>query len=179
MGDAGFLTVAEPADVEALKGMRNLGLGLVDRDHTSEVSSHSRLDTLQAAALLVKIDYLDNYLDARRTHARAYDQALADEFRLIPVPEHVEPSYSCYVVRHPQRDAILAAMRARGYDLKVHYPVPIHLQTPYLGSGPWALPHTERAVGEILSLPVSPELSNATRDEVIADLLDTCRRVGG
>jgi dTDP-4-amino-4,6-dideoxygalactose transaminase len=176
LGDAGFLTVAEPADVEALKRLRNLGL--VDRDHTEEVSSHSRLDTLQAAALLVKLEHLDEYVEARRAHARAYDDALRDEFSIVPVPDHVEPSYSCYVVRHPERDRILTAMRSRGYDLKVHYPVPIHMQRPYLGSGSWVLPQTERAVSEILSLPVSPELSPTVRDELIADLLDTCRGAG-
>jgi dTDP-4-amino-4,6-dideoxygalactose transaminase len=169
LGDAGFITVHSQADMDLVRRMRNLGLR--DRDYSEFVADHSRLDTVHAAMLLVKLRYLEGYLKARRAHAEAYNSALSSVYRLIPVPEWAEPSYSAYVVRHPDRDHILAEARRSGIDLKVHYPVPTHRQAPYLDSGPWSLPETDRAVREIMSLPVSPELSVAQRDALIEFLV--------
>lgn len=170
-GDAGFITVRDDEDAQRLRLMRNFAL--LDRDHTAFVTGHSRLDTLQAAILLVKLRRLDGYLEARKAHASAYAQALAGSYRLVDVPSWADPSYSAFVVRHPERDRILAAMRERGFDLKVHYPVPIHRQAPYVdGAGAVALPVTDRAVAEIMSLPVTPELDVADRNRIISALLE-------
>jgi dTDP-4-amino-4,6-dideoxygalactose transaminase len=169
-GDAGFVTVREQDEDARLRLMRNLGL--VDRDHTALVSDHSRLDTIQAALLLVKLPRIEEYLSARRAHAAAYSEALEGGYRLVGVPEAAEPSWSTFVVRHPERDRVLEAVRARGFDVKIHYPVPIHRQEPYARSGPWDLPETDRAVGQILSLPVTPELDPADRGRLIDVLLD-------
>ncbi len=169
-GDAGFIAGRDPSDLERLRLLRNLGLR--DRDHTELVSGHSRLDTLQAAMLLVKLRHLDSWIAARRAHAARYHAALAGRYRLVDVPAEAEPAWSAYVVRHPERDRILAAVRARGFDVKVHYPVPTHLQEPYAAAGPWELPETERAAREMMSLPVSPELSAENREDLIEALLD-------
>lgn len=170
-GDAGFITVQDDEDADRLRLMRNFAL--LDRDHTAFVTGHSRLDTLHAAILLVKLQRLDGYLAARRAHASAYAQALGGSYRLVDVPAGAEPSYSTFVVRHAERDRILGAMRERGFDLKIHYPVPIHRQAPYAdGAGAVALPVTDRAVAEIMSLPVTPELEAADRDRIIQALLE-------
>lgn len=169
-GDAGFITAHDEDEVERLKLTRNFGL--LDRDHTAFVSDHSRLDTVHAAMLLVKLRHLDRWLEARRAHAAAYTAALGDAYRLIPVPDEAEPSWSTYVVRHPERDRVLGTLRERGFDVKVHYPVPIHLQEPYADSGPWDLPETERGVAEMMSLPVTPELSPGDRDALVDALLE-------
>lgn len=169
-GDAGFLTVHDDEEVERLRLTRNFGL--LDRDHTAFVSGHSRLDTVHAAMLLVKLRRLDGWIDARRAHAAAYTEALAGAYRLIEVPDVAEPTWSTYVVRHPERDRILEAVRRQGFDVKVHYPVPIHRQAPYADGGPWDLPETERGVREMMSLPVTPELSHEDRDALIAALMD-------
>lgn len=169
-GDAGFVTVHDEEEVERLRLTRNFGL--LDRDHTAFVSDHSRLDTVHAAMLLVKLRYLDGWLEARRAHAAAYTAALAGSYRLLPVPQAAEPSWSTYVVRHRERDRILAALRDRGFDVKIHYPVPIHRQAPYADGGPWDLPETERGVAEMMSLPVTPELSPAHREALVDALLE-------
>jgi len=173
LGDAGFVTSASEEQAEELRLMRNLGL--VDRDHTAFVSGHSRMDTLQAALLLVKLNHLDEYLAQRRVHAAAYAGALASEYELISVPPEAEPSWSTFVVRHPERDRILKAARQRGFDIKIHYPVPIHRQAPYSNTCSRRLPETDRAVSSIMSLPVSPELSVPARDALIEVLLELAR----
>lgn len=170
LGDAGFITVRDQSAADRLRLMRNMGLA--DRDHCVLVSGHSRLDTVQAAILLAKLAHLDGFLAARRANARFYDEALAGKFRLIEVPPDVEPSYSAYVVRHPDRDRIREAMLERGYDVKVHYPIPVHRQEAYRGEGTADLPETDRAVSEILSLPISPELSEREREAVTTALLE-------
>ncbi len=169
-GDAGFVTVHDEETAERLELTRNFGL--LDRDHTAFVTDHSRLDTVHAAMLLVKLRHLDAWIERRRAHAAAYTEALAGAYRLIEVPEEAGPTWSTYVVRHPERDRIMEAVRARGFDVKVHYPVPIHRQAPYADTGPWDLRETERGVEEMMSLPVTPELADEDRDALTAALLE-------
>lgn len=164
-GDGGFIAVADDDVAEELRQLRNNGLR--DRDHVAHVSANSRLDTVQAAMLLVKERHLDAWIDARRAHAAAYREALEGVVRLPP--EEAPDSravYSTFVIRVPDRDGFQAALKADGVDAKVHYPIPIHLQLPF---APFStpLPVTERVVSEILSLPVTPELDEAGRSVVI------------
>jgi dTDP-4-amino-4,6-dideoxygalactose transaminase len=173
LGDGGFLTVASDDDAQRLRRLRNLGLR--DRDHCEVVSGNSRLDTLQAAFLLVKLDRFEAWAAARREHAAAYRRALAGVVRLPPEKEGVEPAVSAFVVRHPRRDVLLRRMRERGVDAKVHYPLAIHQQEAFADLPPRPLPVTERVVREILSLPATPELSAEERSRVIESVLDACR----
>ena len=76
------------------------------------------------------------------------------------------------MVRHPERDRVAAELARAGFEVKVHYPIPIHRQEPYSDGYPWELPVTERTVGEILSLPVTPELEAPDRDRLIDALLE-------
>jgi len=173
LGDGGFLTVSSPDDAARLRRLRNIGLR--DRDHCEEVSGNSRLDTLQAAFLLVKLEHLDAWTAARRAHAAAYRRALAGAVRLPPESEGVEPAISAFVVRHPRRDSLVARLRERGVDAKVHYPLAIHQQAAFADLPLRPLPVTERVVGEILSLPATPELTEEGRERVIEALLQACR----
>lgn len=162
-GDGGFITVRDPDEARQLRKMRNIGLR--DRDHCDLVASNNRLDTVQAAILQVKLRYLDDWLAVRTEHAKAYRSAL--DGRVVLPPAGI---YSAFVIRHPRRDALLAALRKRGIDARVHYPLAIHQQTPFahLLRGP--LPVTERVIGQILSLPVSAELGVEDRSAVIEAL---------
>jgi len=167
LGDAGFVSVGDPEQAERLRRLRNLGLA--DRDHCVEVSGNSRLDTLHAALLLVKLRYLDEWLEARRAHAEAYRDALADLIDPPPMGDRRrEPVWTTFVIRHAERDRLRAALARRGIDAKIHYPIPIHLQAAFGHLGPFPpLPRTERVVAAMLSLPVSPELSPRDRGRVI------------
>lgn len=184
-GDAGFISVGDAALAERLRRMRNLGLA--DRDNCVEVAPNSRLDALHAAILNVKLERHEASVGQRRAHADAYRRALAGLVILPPEDGAGDHSiYSAFVVRHPQRDALRQALQRRGIDAKVHYPKAIHQQPVYAGgegvvAAPHrcvgALPNTCRVVGEILSLPVSAQLTVEQRDQVIAAMHEAVAEV--
>lgn len=165
-GDAGFVTPRNAEEDARLRRARNLGL--VDRDHCAETAGNRRLDTVHAAMLLVKLGHLHEYLAARAAHAAAYRSALAGCVTLPAIPDGAEPVYSCFAVRHPERDRIVEALRVRGIEAKIHYPIAIHQQAAFAEHASRSLPVTERVVSQIFSLPITPELSASQRDEVIA-----------
>lgn len=123
---------------------------------------NSRLDTLQAAILRVKLRYLDAENERRRALARLYTELLQESGLRLPVERgDVRHVYHQYVVRTPRRDALQAHLRERGIGTLIHYPVPVHLQPAYAGRlpCPGGLPASEAAGREVLSLPMFAELS--------------------
>ena len=152
LGDGGFVAVDSPEDAANLAQLRNHGL--FDRDHCEIPGYNSRLDALQAAFLMVKLERFAAWLERRRAHAHAYTEALAGCVRVPPEHDNAEPTFSAYVIRHPQRDALIEQLRDKGVDAKIHYPLGIHQQAAYADT-PTSLPVTERVVGEIISLPIS------------------------
>lgn len=177
-GDAGFVAVASEEAAARLRRLRNIGLR--DRDHCVEVSGNSRLDTLQAALLLVKLAHLDDYVAARRAHVAAYRSGLAGQVRLPPAEDaRHEAIWSAFVVRHPQRDRLRDALAAAGIETKIHYPVPIHRQEAFADLAPFPpLPVTEHTVATMLSLPVTPELAVADRGRVISAVQEAVAAMG-
>lgn len=167
LGDAGFVTNGP----QVLREWRNLGL--VGRGVAGHISGNTRLDAIHAAMLSVKLKRLDSYIDARRAHAAAYRDALAD---VVVLPPEEKPGercvYSAFVVRHPRRDELMEALHARGIDAKSHYPTAIHQMAPFKETPPPHLPVTERVVSEIISLPVTPELTAEGRELVIQAVLE-------
>lgn len=168
LGDGGVITTGDAALAERLRVMRNLGLAT--RENCVEFSLNSRLDTLQAAMLLVKLKHLRAWTEARRRHAAFYQKALAGVPGLA-VPRDApgeEAVYHTFIVMSERRDALKAFLAGRGVDTAVHYPVPIHLQDAArkLGWKKGAFPETERQAARILSLPVYPELADEDRARV-------------
>lgn len=168
-GDGGFITTSDAKRAELLRKLRSLGHR--DRDHVDLASENARLDALQAAILKVKLARLDDWVAARRAHGAAYQQALHPHFELTGVTEGCDPAYTTFVLRHEARDALIAHLAERGFDAKVHYPVPIHRQRALDALGPVSLPRTEALVRRIVSLPVSPELEASDRDALIETLI--------
>lgn len=163
VGDGGAVLTRRPEVAERARLLRNYGWR---KQYLSELhSTNSRLDELQAAVLTAKLPHLDGWNERRRELATAYCDALAELTTVAP-PSEVEPSsehvFHLFVVRVAQRRAELRQFLAeRGVGSGVHYPLPVHLQNPYLefGHGPGSLPATERLASEVLSLPIYPELS--------------------
>jgi dTDP-4-amino-4,6-dideoxygalactose transaminase len=138
--------------------------GQTDRYRHEVEGVNSRLDELQAAILSVKLSHLDAWNQRRRAIAARYADALAETpvrpLAVLPDRVHV---FHLYVVRSPDRDAFQERLRERGVGTLVHYPVPIHGHPPFreLANGPVPLGTSERLAGQIVSLPIYPELTDA------------------
>jgi dTDP-4-amino-4,6-dideoxygalactose transaminase len=167
-GDGGMLVTQDEALAARLKTLRVHG-GAREYHH-DEDGYNSRLDTLQAAVLLAKLPYLEGWSAARRAHARYYDEALADvsEVRTPYVAPENESIFNQYTIRAERRDELQAALAMKRIGSKIYYPIPLHLQPcfAYLGYGDGSFPESERAAGEVLSLPIYPELSEPHLEEV-------------
>lgn len=165
-GDAGLVTTRDDEEAETLRQLRNNGRKT--RDVFPHISDNSRLDTLQAAILLVKFRHLEDWIEKRRAHAAAYREAFDGLVTLPPEePNGNRSVYSMFVIRHPERDELQDRLADRGVDAKAHYPYAVHQQEPFEQYNPPELPVTEQVVDEILSLPVSPEMSESQRRVVI------------
>ncbi|MEO8449270.1 MAG: DegT/DnrJ/EryC1/StrS family aminotransferase [Gemmatimonadota bacterium] len=168
-GDGGLIVTQQEALAARLKKLRLHGGA--KQYHHDEVGTNSRLDTLQAAILLAKLPHLAGWSAGRRERAARYTAAFSGHAAVVPPPtdtlnEHI---FHQYTIRAPRRDELMAHLKARGIGCAVYYPVGLHLQPcfAHLGYGPGSLPETERAMAEVLSLPVYPELSDSQQDEVI------------
>lgn len=173
IGDAGILTTDDEQLAERLRLLRNIGL--VTREDAVVWSPNSRLDTVQAAVLLVKLRYTGGWTEARRRNADAYRAGLAG-IAGIRAPEDAPGEYAVYhtfVVQAEERDALRRHLGDRGIGTAVHYPTPIHLQTVgrELGYGPGDFPVAEAQAERIVSLPVYPELT----DEQLGRVVDEVR----
>jgi len=143
------------------------------------VGTNSRLDTLQAAVLLVKLRYLSDWSAARRERAARYSQAFAGHADICPpaVDPANEHIFHQYTLRVTRRDELAAHLKARGIGHAVYYPVGLHLQPcfAHLGYHHGSLPKTEEAMATVLSLPIYPELTVAQQNVVIEAVRDFYR----
>jgi dTDP-4-amino-4,6-dideoxygalactose transaminase len=159
-GDAGAVA-CDPQVRERLLQLRDLG-----RDPAGShvrVGSNSRLDAIQAAVLRTKLPHLRGWVDRRRAQADRYRELLSDAPVHLPVEAPwARHAYHLFVVRVAERDRVRAELVSSGVEAGIHYPVPIHLQPAHSGliKAPAELPNAERLAGEILSLPVYPQMSD-------------------
>jgi dTDP-4-amino-4,6-dideoxygalactose transaminase len=161
-GDGGFVTTDDPAIAERLRRLRNHGLA--DRNTSLEWGFVSRMDALQAAILLRRMDRLDDVIETRRRHAALYRMILdARHVFMPPCQPHEFNTFHLFVIQADRRDALQAALRADGIGSAVHYPVPIHLQpaAASLGYRRGDFPMVEAQAERILSLPVHQFLEPA------------------
>ncbi len=165
-GDAGIVTTNDVNIADAIRALRNCGQRTKNL-HEVHPFNH-RLDSLQAAILRVKLNYLDEWTASRRRLAEVYKTLLADSNVVIPVePPGYQHVYHLYVIRTQKRDALQNILKERGVGTAIHYPTPVHLQPYYLKNGKpqFSCPVAEKLTGEILSLPMYPEL---TEEQVAA-----------
>lgn len=169
LGDGGAVTTDHDAVAAAVRELRNYGSSAKYR-HDS-LGTNSRLDELQAGYLSAKLAVLDAKNAARRAVAARYSEELGNLPGLtLPVQSAGAQSvWHLYVVRVSWRDEVQRYLSSRGIGTMVHYPTPPHLQPAYASSAlaKLRLPHTERIAGEVLSLPMWPELTDSEVDRVI------------
>ncbi|MEE8161156.1 MAG: DegT/DnrJ/EryC1/StrS family aminotransferase [Acidobacteriota bacterium] len=174
-GDGGAAVTNDPQLADRLKMLRNYGQR--QKYHHDFLAFNSRLDTLQAAILRVKLKHLAQWNSKRRAAASLYDQYLAEsKFRspvIAPYSTHV---FHLYVIRSRERDELLTFLNQRGIGAGIHYPRAIPFQKAYqsLGYRPGQLPATERACAEVLSLPLFPEIT----EEQIQTVCSTVQEFG-
>jgi len=171
LGDGGMITTNDVQLSGRLAMFRNHGQE--PRYYHAWVGGNFRLDTIQAAGLIVKLKYLDEWSDKRRLNAARYDELFAgcDAIVTPVVREENVSIYNQYVIRTPRRDELLEHLKACNIGCAVYYPLSLHMQECFasLGYKRGDFPESERAAEESLALPVYPELT----DEQIAFVAET------
>lgn len=167
-GDAGAITTDDPEIADRIRVLRNYGSRV---KYVNDVRGfNSRLDTLQAAILRVKLKHLDRWNEARRKNAALYLAGLANTGLTLPfVPDWAEHVWHLFVVRSKMRDQVQQQFHHASIGTLIHYPIPPHLQGAYadLGFGKGAFPIAERIHEEVLSLPMGPTMSESDMLRVI------------
>lgn len=168
LGDGGMVVTSDPVLAERLRLLREYGWK--ERYLSAIPGVNTRLDELQAAFLRKKLPYLNADNEERRRLASIYNEAL--DLPGIAVPrrqQDAEHVYHLYVIRTSHRQPLMEYLKTRGIDTLIHYPLPIHMQQAYrhrlLGSK--NLIETERAAGEVLSLPLYPGLTSDEQQTII------------
>ncbi len=175
-GDAGMVVSNDEAFIARVRRIANHGGGK-DKYDNVVLGTNSRLDTLQAAVLRVKLPHLETWNRERRERAVAYTEALRGTPGL-KVPEErsgCRSAWHLYTLRVGDRDGLQAHLKSQGIATAVHYPKPLHLQPAMAGcraSG--ALPVAERHSREVISVPFYPELPLETLQRVAAEVRSYC-----
>ena len=175
-GDAGAVTTSDDDAARRIAAFRNYGSPR--RYEHPEFGVNSRLDSLQAAVLEVKLRHLDEWNRKRRAIAAGYRSRLRDVagLRLPEDPGGERHAWHLFVVRVAHRDAVLRRLRARGIGAAVHYPTPVPLLGAVGGAAtPPDFPVAVRLAGEILTLPLYPEMTEPQIDEVCEQLCGAIR----
>lgn len=177
-GDAGLVTTSNEELAERTAMLR--AHGMRRRYFHDEVGGNSRLDTIQAAVLAVKLRYLPEGNRKRQERAAAYDRlfreaglsaaSMADGIVLPFVDPRTEHVFHQYVIRAPRRDDLRQHLTEAGIGSEIYYPLPLHLQESLAGLGykQGDFPHAEQAAAEVLALPMYPELREDEQATVVA-----------
>lgn len=161
-GDGGMITTNNKKLAETASQMRNYGQA--QKYHHDYLAWNSRLDTIQAAVLLVKLKQLDKWNKSRLKIGKAYNKLLEGLPLITPqIPDEVGHIFHLYVIRTKKRDHLAKFLDSKGIATGLHYPIPIHMQKAYkdLGHKKGDFPVSEKLADEILSLPVFPELGES------------------
>jgi dTDP-4-amino-4,6-dideoxygalactose transaminase len=172
-GEAGAVTTNQEELAKTIRMLRDHGQS---RKYYHEMEGYNgRLDAIQAGFLQAKLYHLPEWNQKRREIAGRYNKLLSNVPTGLVLP--CEPSWSrsvyhLYVVRTADRNELQEHLTASGIGTGIHYPVPVHLQKPYLAMGfkQGDFPVTENAAAQILSLPMFPGLSPAQQDRVVEEI---------
>jgi dTDP-4-amino-4,6-dideoxygalactose transaminase len=176
-GDGGMIVTNSAEFDSRLRTLRNHGQA--SRYVSTEPGWNSRLDEIQAAILRVKLRHLPNWQKARQANAAKYSNLLANVKGVgTPViPEGYEHVFHQYTIRSDRRDELQKFLADRKIGTQIYYPIPLHLQPLYAGLGHKAgdFPNAEHVAGEILSLPMYPELTSEKIERVAAAIAEFSR----
>jgi UDP-2-acetamido-2-deoxy-ribo-hexuluronate aminotransferase len=165
-GDGGALFTSDDDLARRMLELRNHGQDR--RYHHVSIGINGRLDTIQAAVLLAKLEVFDEELAARQQVAAAYNKFLHGAVQTPVVRDGYTSAWAQYTIEVDGRDAIQQALHQAGIPTAVHYPVPLHLQPVFahLNPGAGSFPHSERAARRVLSLPMHPYLEESQINQI-------------
>lgn len=179
-GDGGAVFTNDDQLAEKIKQLANHGMKV--RYHHDYVGINSRLDSLQAAVLNVKLNYLDEYASSRQKAAAFYDRAFSGSNRLqtpalAPFSDHVYHQYTLKL-NHVDREGLMKHLSSKGIASAVYYPVPLHLQKAYESYGykKGDLPVTEMLSESVLSLPIHTEMTDEIQQAIVDAVLKFVKR---
>jgi dTDP-4-amino-4,6-dideoxygalactose transaminase len=183
MGDAGMIVTNDGAAAERLRSLR--AHGAEDRYHHTTLGINSRLDALQAAAVSVKLKYVEKWNQRRRQIAEHYLTELDGVIALPQTHAANDAVYNQFVVRTSERDGLREHLEGHGIGTEIYYPIPLHLQPglrPLATNSPSTAvlgeigdyPRAEEAARTCLALPIFPELRDDEVDHVIAKVQEFC-----
>jgi UDP-2-acetamido-2-deoxy-ribo-hexuluronate aminotransferase len=175
-GDGGACFTNSPELAGKIRQIREHGQDR--RYHHPVLGINGRLDTLQAAVLLAKLAAFPREVEARQRVAARYDRLLAGKVATPWVEPNCTSVYAQYTIQVEDREAIVAALKAKGIPTAVHYPIALHRQPVFqsLGLGEGAFPLAEAAARGVLSLPMHPYLSEPQQREVAAAVAEALGR---
>ena len=171
-GDGGAVLTDDRERAKVMRSIRAHGKD-ADKYDIIRLGLNGRLDTIQAAVLLAKLDIFADELAARARVARLYDDGLEGVVITPARPPGADSAWAQYTIRTPRREQLRDALRAEGFPTAVYYPRPLHLQPAYAaaGPGPGSMPVSEELSAQVLSLPMHPYLE----PEVVSRI---CRVIG-
>jgi len=167
-GEGGMITTSNSEVNRLSRLLRNQGMG--QRYVHEVVGLNERMTDIAAAIGLVQLNQLSQWTDKRRENAAFYDKNLNPILNPPVVTERVHHVYHQYTIRPPDRERTIAALEEQGIGYGIYYPIPTHLQAPYV-SNATHLPVTEMLAAEVLSIPVRPDLASAER-KIIVEVLN-------
>lgn len=170
-GDGGALLTDDTAQAELYRSLRMHGQGEDRYDH-QRIGVNSRLDSLQAAILLAKLEIFEDEIAARDQVAQRYAALLDDRVRVPHVRAGVRSVWAQYTIRVTDRDRVARELRDHGVPTAIHYPRPLPAQPAYADyPAPGGLPVSVRLAREVLSLPMHAYLDRVQQDEIAARLI--------
>ena len=177
-GEAGAATSNDPAIAQKIRMLRDHGQV---KKYCHDVEGYNgRLDTIQAGILLAKLQHLENWNELRREKATEYRRLMSgtEVVRLPNEPAWSKAVYHLFVVRAGNREDLIQHLKEAGIGTGIHYPIPLHLQKAYesLDYKAGDFPVTERLCGEIVSLPMFPQLTSWQQERVVKEIV---KFVGG
>jgi dTDP-4-amino-4,6-dideoxygalactose transaminase len=178
-GDGGAVFTADDGLAERLRSLRIHGQGDSPYDHP-HIGITGRLDTIQAAILIQKLDVLAEEIDSRQRLADRYSAELADVAVVPVITERATSAWAQYTVQLDCRDEVAAHMAAAGVPTAVYYPKPLNHQPAYAGfpTTPGGVPVAEAVARRVLSLPLHPYLSDEAQSRVIDAFRRAAHSVG-
>ena len=173
-GDGGAVFTGDNALAESIKSIREHGQG-VDKYNNVRVGINGRFDTLQAAILRPKLAIFPEELEAREKIANRYKEKLGDAVITPTIPSGYKSSWAQYTIRSEKRDQIKAALTDMGIPSAIYYPKPLHLQEAFihLGYSVGDFPVSEKISTQVLSLPMSPYLTDSDMDKIVSVVRQT------